>query len=144
MQGSQVDVRAVTEGRAAGESGVEHGETLVAFAEAAVAGDDASLARARGELLECLGPEKLVDAAAVVANFQRMDRIADSTGIALDTPLELATGRMRERLDLGRFASAANTAATAPLKRALGRLLEPIAPRVMGLTAAVLRRFASR
>ena len=94
---------------------------LLAFAEAAVAGDGQALSRARVAVRERLGPDELVDAAAVVANFQRMDRIADSTGIALDTPLELATGDLRERLGVGRFASAANTSAAAPMKRALGR-----------------------
>ncbi len=137
-------MRAVTEGQAAGASGVAHGDTLVAFAEAAVAGDEASLARARAEVLEGLGPEGLVDTAAVVANFERMDRIADATGIALDTPLELATGDLRDRLDLGRFGSAANTGAAAPIARALGRVIEPIAPRIMGWAAALMRRSARR
>ena len=134
-------MRAIIASGEAGDSGVAHGDALLAFAGAAVAGDEQALARARAALLERLGPEELVDAAAVVANFQRMDRIADSTGIALDTSLELATGDLRERLGVARFASSANTAAAAPLKRALGRLVEPIAPRVMEIAAAAMRRF---
>ncbi len=134
-------MRAITEGREAGDSGVAHGDALLAFAEAAVAGDEQALSRARVAVRERLGPDELVDAAAVVANFERMDRIADSTGIALDTPLELATGELRERLGVGCFASATNTTAAAPMMRALGRLVEPIAPRVMGIAAAALRRF---
>jgi hypothetical protein len=109
MGGRDVDVRAVTDPAAAPGSGVAHAETLVAFAEAIVGDDEAALARARSEVLDKLGPEALVDAASVASNFERMVRIADSTGIPLDAGLVPMSQEVRADLDLARFASSANT-----------------------------------
>ena len=103
-----------------------HAEVLVGFAEALVRRDDAALARARDEVLEKLGPGGLVDTAAVASNFQRMVRIADSTGIPLDAPVTAMTGDIRGDLELGRFGSSANTREAGALPRALGRALRPV------------------
>jgi len=105
---------------------VAHAGALVAFAEALVHRDDAALARARDEVLEKLGPGGLVDTAAVASNFQRMVRIADSTGIPLDAPVTAMTGDIRGELDLGRFGSSANTREAGALSRALGSALRPV------------------
>jgi len=94
----------VTEGVAA-TSGVPHGDALVMFAEAMVSDDADALVRSRQRILERLGPEALVDAAAVASNFERMVRIADSTGIPLDSFLDEKTADIREDLHLARFAS---------------------------------------
>jgi hypothetical protein len=140
MTGDDVDVRAVTEHEAAPSSGVAHAETLVAFAEAIVGDDDAALARARAEVREKLGPEALVDAAAVASNFERMVRIADSTGIPLDGPLEMMSADLRGELGLGRFGSAANTPQPSTAKRALGRALRPVASAALKLFGSVSAR----
>jgi len=95
----------VTEGVAA-TSGVPHEHTLVVFAEAMVSDDEDALVRSRQRILERLGPEALVDAAAVASNFERMVRIADSTGIPLDSFLDEMTADIRADLNLVRFASA--------------------------------------
>ena len=79
------------------------------FAEAVLDEDQAALSRARTGLLRALGPEGLVDAAAVVGLFNAIDRVADATGIPLDEPLLLMSGEVRAELGLERFASAANT-----------------------------------
>ena len=60
-------------------------------------------------LLEALGPAAFVDACAVIAAFNVVDRIADSTGIPLDDALKLMSSEVRAELDLARFASSANT-----------------------------------
>ena len=109
LAGTEVDLHAVTDGKAAATSGVAHADTLVRFAEALVGGDDGRLTRARAELLQKVGPEALVDAAAVVGNFQRMVRIADATGIPLDAPMERVTEDLRSELGIDHFGSAANT-----------------------------------
>ena len=57
-----------------------------------------------------MGVQELVDAAGVVANFQRMVRIADGCGIPLDEFTRDATDDVREELGLHEYASAANTA----------------------------------
>ena len=91
------------------DSGVPHGGLLTAFAEAAVRRTDA-LPGLRERVVVELGPQELVDAAGVVANFQRMVRIADGCGIPLDEFTRDATDDVREDLGLHEFASAANTA----------------------------------
>ena len=93
----------VTEGVAA-TSGVPHEAALVAFAEAVVQDDEPALETARRRLLNELGSDALVDAAAVASNFERMVRIADSTGIGLDSFLEENTVGIRAELKLTRFA----------------------------------------
>ncbi len=103
MTGKDFDLHAVTEGAAA-TSGVPHEETLVAFAEAVTSDNGHALATARTRVLEELGPDALVDAAAVASNFERMVRIADSTGIPLDGFLDETTVAIRTELNLARFA----------------------------------------
>lgn len=103
--GRQGDLRAVTQGSKLGDAGVPHGERLAAFAEAAVDGDAAQLATARDALREAAGSEALVDAAAVVGNFQRMVRIADGTGIPVDTAVRTLSEDFREELGLEGFAT---------------------------------------
>ena len=53
-------------------------------------------------MIETLGPEAMVDAAGVASNFERMVRIADSTGIELGDLLEQATADVRTVLGLER------------------------------------------
>jgi hypothetical protein len=125
-----VDVSAVTEDAAAAGSGVAQAGALLAFADAAVGGDEAALAAARQGLLDVLGPEALVDAAAVVGNFERMTRIADATGIPLDAPVVAMTQDIRADLGLDDFASARNTPPLGAVGRLLGRALRPVALRL--------------
>src|SRR3990172_9208331 len=135
ISGAEVDVRAVTDAKVS--SGVAHGEALVAFADALVAGGDRELERAREALLAALGPAGLVRAAAVAANFERMVRIADGTGIPLDAPVRLITAELRDELSLDAFRSAANTPAATLGQRLLGRALRPF---TRGLMRLVFRR----
>jgi len=84
------------------ESGVAHGPELEAFAQAIVEGDAHTLAQARAAVAEALGPRGMVDAAGVAANFERMVRIVDATGIELGDVLEQASADVREALGLER------------------------------------------
>ena len=85
------------------ESGVPHGRALLEFASAAVGGDDAQLARTREALRAEMGDAGVADAAAVAANFERMVRIADSTGIELGDWMETFTEDVRTDLSLERL-----------------------------------------
>ena len=91
------------------DSGVPYGSLLTAFAEAAVRQTDA-LPGLREQIVSELGVQQLVDAAGIVANFQRMVRIADGCGIPLDDFTLEASEGWRQELGLHEFASAANTA----------------------------------
>ena len=112
----------------------------MAFADALVAADEGALAAVRVALRAALGDEGFVDASAVASNFQRMVRIADATGIPLDTPVAAFSEDIREELDLARFGSSANTAGSGPIQRLAGRLLRPIAPWMMRMAGRQLAR----
>ena len=122
-----MDVAAVTDDAAAAGSGIAHAPVLLAFAEAAVKGSDDALAAARDRVRSELGPEQLVDAAAVVSNFERMVRIADATGIPLDTPVNAMSADLRADLGIDDYASSAHTPGLGALGRFLGRSLRPLA-----------------
>jgi len=141
---NEIDLHAITDGAAAEASGVLHADVLVALAEAQVAGDEAALVRARRGVVGRLGSEGLVDAAAVAANFERMVRIADSTGIPLDAPVNAMTGDIRGDLGIGRFASASNTAEAGWLARALGPPARSALLGTLKLVYAVRSRLSPR
>lgn len=95
-----INLEAVMDGGNAGE--IEHGAELAAFAEAVVSTEKADIARARNALVACAGDEVMIDAAGIASNFQRMVRIADSTGIALGD-FEQPTSTIRESLGINEF-----------------------------------------
>jgi hypothetical protein len=91
-------------GAAAGDAGIPHGDRLVDFAEAVLGSDEKRLIRARMRLTDALGTGALVDAAAVVANFNAIDRIADATGIPIDAERIELTADLRAELGINAFA----------------------------------------
>jgi hypothetical protein len=140
IEGERYDLHAVTGGEAAGPVGVPHERELVALAEAVAGGDDAALAAARREALAALGPESFVAAAAVASNFQRMVRIADSTGIPLDAGLNELSASLREEIGIDAFGSSANTPPLSAGRRLFGRALAPAARFVLPVVAALSKR----
>ena len=125
LEGGQADLHALTEGS---ESGVPDGDVLIAFAEAAVARDRDALRQARDRVAERMGRDCVVDAAGIIANFQRMVRIADGSGIPLDAPLSLISADLRDELGISDYASADATPKVVGLQRLLGRVLRPFVP----------------
>ncbi|ETX05485.1 MAG: hypothetical protein ETSY2_22680 [Candidatus Entotheonella gemina] len=103
MDGTEVDLSAVTANDIQAASGVAHSDVLLAFADAIVAADDRVLQHTRHGVLEAMGPEAMVDSAGVASNFERMVRIADATGIPLDDRMAKASKEVRETLELERF-----------------------------------------
>lgn len=74
---------------------------------AAVVGADARAADdARAALVDQYGAEWLVDASAVVANFEMMTRLADATGARLRPAQIAGTVELREQLGVNAFPSA--------------------------------------
>jgi hypothetical protein len=84
-------------------TGVPHAATLIEFGEAMLGGDQDRQSLARQSIYRVLGPEGLVDAAAIVASFNAVVKIADATGIPLEDFKEAATQDLREALGLERF-----------------------------------------
>ncbi|MBI4933507.1 MAG: hypothetical protein HY828_06485 [Actinobacteria bacterium] len=78
QDGTPADLDALASGD--GDAGLPHGALLMAFAEAAAGVDDAALAEAREALVDATSEAFMIDAAAVVANFEMMTRVADGTG----------------------------------------------------------------
>ncbi len=78
----------------------------MAFAEAVLGDDDAKLQPARDDLVQAAGPEAFVDAAAVVALFNAIDRVADATGTPLEAVKAEASAEFRAELGIDAFYSA--------------------------------------
>ncbi len=93
-----------------GDGGVAAGALLTNFAEQVHhrSVDDAG----RKAIIESVGTDGLVDAAAVCANFNMMVRIADGTGTPLDTGSVSMSERLRAELDLDKLASRRLASAT--------------------------------
>ena len=100
-----VDLKSAMTGCAEAPTEVPQSDVLLKFCEAAVVGTEEELETARHEVLATLGPTGLVDAAAVVGNFERNVRIADSTGIPLDDFLDIGSSDFRDDLGINNFAN---------------------------------------
>lgn len=95
-----IDLDVIMTGAAVDE--IEFAEELIAFAEAIVGADANLIATARDRLVAVAGHAVMVDAAGVASNFQRMVRIADSTGITLGQMAD-ETDDLRESLGINKF-----------------------------------------
>jgi hypothetical protein len=79
------------------DTGVPNAALLLSFADAAIGGD----ARAQRErVVTVLGEAAMVDAAAVIAAFDGITRIADATGIPLEPAKAEQTADFRTELGL--------------------------------------------
>ena len=103
--------------------GIPHSEALLIFANAFMGDDTQALVAARERLAEEMSPEVLVDVAGIASNFQRMVRIADSTGIPSDAMMVVLQEDMCEKMGLNKFGSAANTKPVPWFKRLILKFL---------------------
>ena len=106
--GEAVNLRAVL-GEDPDACGIDNARALISFVEAFINRDAAALAQARTVLVGEIGTDGMIDAAAVAANFQRMVRIADATGIPMDAQANAMTQDIQDLLELRRYPSARNT-----------------------------------
>ncbi|MEN8238224.1 MAG: hypothetical protein ABFR53_03370 [Actinomycetota bacterium] len=83
--------------------GVPGGNTLVRFVDAVTGVSNGSVTDAHRDVIDELGPEALVDAAAVFGNFAMMNRIAEGTGIPLAKQMEAREQDLISALGLERF-----------------------------------------
>ena len=109
LAGDKVDLTALTGACESKDAGVKHGALLLAFAEAVMSRDSATLTMARDALEQASSAGIVIEAAGVSANFQRMVRIADATGIPVDDMTSELGTTIREELGLYAFESAANS-----------------------------------
>ena len=83
-------------------SGIPAAGILSNFAEAILANAD-SLAQSRSAVVAALGEAAMIDAAAVVAGFNGITRIADATGIPLEPAKAEETESWRATLSINQF-----------------------------------------
>lgn len=82
---------------------VPHATVLLEFAESVLHGDEARRAAARAAVHAALGAVGLCDAAAVVASFSAVVKLADGSGIPLEDFKAAATEDLRAQLGLERL-----------------------------------------
>ena len=100
--GEDVHLAVVVDGGSVTTS-VPGDQALLAFAEVALHDDAEAIAKARQQVRSDLGEAAMIEAAGVIANFQRMVRIADGTGIPLDAPMDALTADLRVELGINRY-----------------------------------------
>ena len=103
--GGNIDLAPV-EGSDRGDGNIEHGALLSAFVEAAVGADPDALNGARAALSAVGGEAFMLDAAAVMANFEMMTRVADATGARFQPERNEAMAPIRQRLGLDELVTA--------------------------------------
>jgi hypothetical protein len=81
-------------------------EILERFVTAVVGDEPGAAVEARAMLVDRLGPDWLVDACAVIANFEMMTRLADATGARLRPEQIEAAASIIDDLGLDAFPSA--------------------------------------
>ncbi|CAN5559392.1 hypothetical protein BH10ACT2_BH10ACT2_19220 [soil metagenome] len=104
QSGTPADIAAIAEGT--GDAGLPHGAELVAFTDAVAGLDEAALVAARAALVSCAGETFMLDAAAVVANFEMMTRVADGTGARFAEQGADQRGAISDKLRINEFTSA--------------------------------------
>ena len=83
--------------------GVADAAVLLALADAVIAEDETAIPAARAAVIEAIGEAALVDAAAVIAGFNGITRIADATGIPLEDGKAEQTADWRAELGIDAF-----------------------------------------
>lgn len=106
--GYEIDLDVAMDSSLSGDAGVPRGVELLAFATAANqrSGD---LPVARDALRAAAGDDGVLEAAATVAAFNGLVRVADGTGIQLDPSMLVSTAESREQLGIESFGGAANS-----------------------------------
>lgn len=85
-----------------GGSGVTREAELLAFADAAL-GAAGDIDEARSAVVAALGTEAMTDAAAVIAGFDAITRVADGSGIPLEPARAEATAEWRASLGIDAY-----------------------------------------
>lgn len=97
--GNEYDLRSVTEGGQV-DVGLPHGKLINDFVEAIFNRDPSRVDVVREALVNAMGEQAMVDAAATIAAFNAYPRMADATGIPLENEKKKASAEMREELGI--------------------------------------------
>ena len=102
--GEKFNLNAVMEADGSGAN-VSGGHVLNEFAEAIMTRNEIMTANLRDKVVVELGESAMVDAAAVIAAFNLVARLADATGLPLEDYKEEASVELRKHLGLNEFAA---------------------------------------
>lgn len=102
--GTLADITAIADGE--GDGGLPFGAELIAFTDAVAGVDGAALVAARDTLVACAGEAFMIDAAAVVANFEMMTRVADGSGARFPEQGADHRAAITDKLHINDFTSA--------------------------------------
>jgi DNA-binding phage protein len=89
----------------ASEMRVPHATELLDFVAAALSFDPVRIAATRDAVLNTMGEPAMADAAAVIAGFNGITRIADATGIPLEDFKAEQSENWRATLGINQFAN---------------------------------------
>lgn len=98
-----MDLHCVTDTEPSANSGIADGEYLLRLTDAVVGADVETLHLLRAEGLERMGNDAVVDAMAVAAGFNGINRVADATGTVLDSHMMTASRDFRESTGINRY-----------------------------------------
>lgn len=104
--GDDYDLSAVL-GDSGKDTGIPDADVLIRFAEVVIGYDLDAIGEARQALIERMGEAALVDAAGIAANFNAIDRVADSSGIPLEEDKAAMTEEFRQELGINEFGKTA-------------------------------------
>jgi len=107
VNGLDIDVAAVLDRSFSGDCGVPGSAELLRFADAVLGGGD--IAAARAAVATALGDDAVWEAAATVAAFCGLVRVADGTGIPVDDGMLAASADLRAAHGIDGFAGATNS-----------------------------------
>lgn len=123
IAGEDIKLDGLTDPACTKIEGIPHSEELLRFANAFMGTGSDDLAATREAIVVAMGVESMVDAVGVASTFQRMDRIADGTGIPSDAPIAVMQEELAKSLGTDQYLSAGNTAAVPWYKRLFINLL---------------------
>lgn len=99
---SDLDLRALAD--PAVDSGLPGSMAMLRLVDAALTNNDEGAAAARVKLVDELGAEAVAEVAAVIGNFEMMNRIADGTGTPISARAREYLTRELEAIGLGHIA----------------------------------------
>jgi hypothetical protein len=111
--GLTVDLQGALDADHIGDVGIPASPELLAFTNAVELGRG-DVDTTRAALAAAIGDDAATEAAAIIAIFNGLVRVADGTGIQLDDGVLTASVVERELFDINRFAGAANSAELQP------------------------------
>lgn len=111
--GLAVDLEGALDPENVGDVGIPAGAELLAFTNAVELGRG-DIDETRRALAAVIGDQGAIEAAAIIAIFNGLVRVADGTGIQLDDGVFSASVTERDSLRINDFAGAVNSANVRP------------------------------